>query len=132
MTQRIALVAADGRIENVIVAGEGYTPPAGLTAVPDEAGMAEPGGTWDGTTFAPLVPPPVPPEARRAIAKTAIYRRATDEELALLDATLPTLPLRDRLLWQDAEGGTVWVDEVASMFAAVVGEARAAELLAPG
>jgi hypothetical protein len=128
---RIALVAADGAVQNVIVAGEGYVPPAGLTAIPDDAGMAEPGGTWDGTAFAPPVPPDPPPPPRRYIAKTTIYRRATDEELALLDATLPALPLRTRLLWQDAEGGTVWVDEVEPLFAAVVGEARAAELLAP-
>jgi hypothetical protein len=79
------------------------------------------------TTPTPFMPPPAP---LRAIAKTQIYRRATDAELALLEATLPTLPLRERLLWQDAEGGTVLVDEVRPFFVSVVGEARADELLA--
>lgn len=79
-------------------------------------------------TPAPFVPQPPPP---RAIAKTTIYRRATDAELALLEATLAALPLRERLLWQDAEGGTVYLHEVEPVFLAAVGAPRAAELLAP-
>jgi hypothetical protein len=67
----------------------------------------------------------------RYIAKTRIYRRMTPTELATLDAALPALPLLDRLLWQDAAGGLVGVDEVLPMFAATVGAERAAELLAP-
>jgi hypothetical protein len=79
--------------------------------------------------IAALPPPePLPP---RTIGKTTIYRRATDAELALLEATLAALPLRDRLLWQDAEGGTVYVHEVEPFFVAAVGAPRAAELLAP-
>ena len=73
------------------------------------------------------IPPPAP---MRSIAKTTIYRRATDQELALLEATLPTLPLRDRMMWQDAVGGTVYVEEVMSFFVAAVGQTRANELLA--
>lgn len=72
-----------------------------------------------------------PPPPRRTIAKTTIYRRATDAELTLLEATLAGLPLRDRLLWQDAEGGTVFVDEVEPFFTAAVGAPRAAQLLEP-
>jgi len=79
-------------------------------------------------TPAAYVPPPPPP---RSIAKTTIYRRASDAELALLEATLAALPLRQRLLWQDAEGGTVYVHEVEPVFGAAVGAPRAAELLAP-
>lgn len=70
-------------------------------------------------------PPP------RWIAKTAIYRRMTDAELVLLDEALPGIPLRSRLMWQDAEGGLVSVAEVEPLFAAAVGAERAAELLAP-
>lgn len=79
-------------------------------------------------TPAPYVPPPPPP---RSIAKTTIYRRATDAELTLLEATLAALPLRQRLLWRDAESGTVYVHEVEPFFVAAVGAPRAAELLAP-
>jgi hypothetical protein len=79
-------------------------------------------------TPAPYVAPPPPP---RTIAKTAIYRRMTDAELVRFDAALAALPLRDRLLWQDAEGGTVYVHEVKPAFAAALGAERAAELLAP-
>lgn len=79
-------------------------------------------------TPAPFVPPPSAP---RLIAKTTIYRRATDAELALLEATVAALPLRDRLLWQDAEGGTVFVADVEPFFVQAVGAARAAALLAP-
>ena len=77
---------------------------------------------------APFVAPPAPP---RLIAKTTIYRRATDAELALLEATIAALPLRDRLLWQDAEGGTVYVADVEPFFVQAVGAPRAAALLAP-
>ncbi len=76
-------------------------------------------------------PPPAPPAPPRTIAKTTIYRRASDAELTLLEATLAALPLRQRLLWQDAEGGTVYVHEVEPVFVAAVGAPRAAELLAP-
>jgi hypothetical protein len=55
----------------------------------------------------------------------------TPAELATLAATLPTLPLLDRLLWQDAAGGLVAVDDVLPLFVATVGAERAAELLAP-
>lgn len=79
-------------------------------------------------TPAPFVAPSPPP---RAIAKTTIYRRATDAELALLEATVAALPLRDRLLWQDAEGGTVYVADVEPFFVQAVGAPRAAALLAP-
>ncbi len=128
MTQRIALVAANGRVRNVIVAEMGYQAPDGLAAIPDDTGAAEPGGRWAGAVFLPPEQPSPPP---RTIAKTTIYRRATDAELALLEATLAALPLRQRLLWQDAESGTVYVHEVEPVFVAAVGAPRAAELLAP-
>lgn len=82
----------------------------------------------DGHTAKPAPLPPPPP---RFIAKTTIYRRATDQELELLTATLPNLPLRQRLMWQDAAGGEVSVAEVLPFFEAAVGATRAAELLAP-
>jgi hypothetical protein len=81
------------------------------------------------TQIVPTAYIPSPPPMR-SIAKTTIYRRATDQELALLEATLPTLPLRDRMMWQDAVGGTVYAEEVMPFFVAAVGQARATELLA--
>lgn len=78
----------------------------------------------------PFAPPPEPAAPPRTIAKTTIYRRATDAELTLLEATLAALPLRQRLLWQDAEGGTVYVEDVEPFFVQAVGAARAAQLLA--
>lgn len=85
----------------------------------------------EGNTPRPAAAPPAPDPDARFLAKTAIYRRATDAELEALEATLPSLPLRERLMWQDAEGGLVRVAEVRPVFAAVLGEERAEALLAP-
>jgi hypothetical protein len=57
--------------------------------------------------------------------------RATDAELETIEATLPNVPLRQGLMRQHAEGGLVRVGDVRPLFVAVVGEDRAAELLAP-
>lgn len=67
----------------------------------------------------------------RMIAKTAIYRRATDEELAAFEAFLAVeATTRQRLMWQDAEGGLVLVADVQPIAEALFGAERAAELLA--
>lgn len=78
----------------------------------------------------PAPPPFVPPPA--TIAKTSIYRRATDAELAQFDTFLrhQATP-RQRLMWDDAAGGMVLVDDVRPLAEAIFGAARAAELLAP-
>jgi hypothetical protein len=78
---------------------------------------------------AAIVPDPPPPQPR-LIAKSLIIRRATDEELEILEATLPTVSRRDRLLWENAEGGLVRVEDVEALFIATAGAERAAELLA--
>jgi hypothetical protein len=83
MTQRIALVAADGRVVNVIVAGESYTPPADLTALRDATGQAEPGGSWDGAAFAPAPAPPASPSPSKAELLA---------QLAALQAQIAALP----------------------------------------
>jgi hypothetical protein len=76
--------------------------------------------------------PPAVPAAPALIAKTAIYRRCTDEELELLEAFLAgSATPRQRLMWRDAEGGLVLLDDVTPLFVAAVGAERAAELLAP-
>lgn len=73
-----------------------------------------------------------PPPAERLIAKTTIYRRATDAEITAFQAFLSTqATLRQRLMWQDAEGGLVRLDDVEPLAVALFGEARAAVLLAP-
>ena len=55
---KIALVS-EGVVTNIIVAGEGYTPPDGMTAVPVAAGCVV-GSAWDGETFTPPEPPEQP------------------------------------------------------------------------
>jgi hypothetical protein len=90
-----------------------------------EAWLAE--GNEPLAAIVPETPPPQP----RLIAKSVIIRRATDEELEILEATLPTVSRRDRLLWENAEGGLVRVDDVEALFIATAGAERAAELLAP-
>lgn len=114
--------------------------PAHATAeLPPTAAAGEEAHWQDGAWHLRPVPAPEPvpepdpatPPAPRHLAKTAIIRRATDAELELLTATLASLPLRERLLWQDAEGGVVIVDEVRPLFVDAVGAARADELLAP-
>ena len=72
---------------------------------------------------------PAPP---RLIAKTAIYRRATDGELAMLEGFIATqATARQRLMWQDAEGGLVYLHDVQPLAEALFGVDRAGELLAP-
>lgn len=82
---------------------------------------------FDGVPREP--PPPPPPPA--FIAKTAIYRRATDQELTTLEAVLATLPVRDQLMWRDAHEGVVAIADVTPLFVATVGAERAAVLLNP-
>ncbi len=72
---------------------------------------------------------PAPP---RLIAKTVIYRRATDGELAMLEGFIAgSATTRQRLMWQDAEGGLVYVHDVQPLAETLFGAARAGELLAP-
>lgn len=79
----------------------------------------------DEAAFAEQAPPP------RTIAKTAIYRRATDEELGIFEGFLATAATtRQRLMWQDAEGGLVLIDDVLPIAEALFGAERAADLLA--
>lgn len=73
---------------------------------------------------------PTPEATERLIAKAALYRRATDAELEALESTLSNVPLRQRLMWQDAEGGLVRASEVMPLIVAAVGVDRANELLA--
>jgi hypothetical protein len=82
----------------------------------------------EGNTPSPAPEPPAAPP--RLIAKSAIIRRATDAELETLEAVLPTVSRRDRLLWENAEGGLVRVEDVEALFVATVGAERAAVLLA--
>lgn len=72
---------------------------------------------------------PASEATERLIAKAALYRRATDAELDALEAALSKVPLRQRLMWQDAEGGLVRASEVMPLIVAAVGVERANELL---
>jgi hypothetical protein len=87
----------------------------------------------EGLDLPPEAIPPAPPAPPpREIAKTRIYRRATDAELAEFEAFLrhQATP-RQRLMWEGATGGMVVVEEVRPLAEAIFGAARAAELLAP-
>lgn len=78
-------------------------------------------------------PPPAPAPASPQIAKTAIYRRATDAEIGAFEAWLTgTATPRQRLMWQDAESGLVLVTDIMPIAAGLFGPERAAVLLAPG
>ena len=71
------------------------------------------------------------PAPSRLIAKTRIYRRATDQEMATLATALAGLSARQRLMWTDAEGGLVYVEDVQALAVQLFGAQRAAALLAP-
>lgn len=71
------------------------------------------------------------PRPSRLIAKTRIYRRATDDEIAALAAFLDSATPRQRLMWTDAEAGLVYVSDVQPVAESLFGAARAAALLAP-
>jgi hypothetical protein len=72
--KNVAIVTADGTVENVVVVDDqadpkssaAYRPPADrrVVEIPDGVGV-EPGGKWNGKTFSPrAVPAPSPDEAR--------------------------------------------------------------------
>ena len=54
---RLSLLNADGAVVNVVLAGEGYTPPDGLSI---GAPGGEIGDTWDGSAYVKPAPPPEP------------------------------------------------------------------------
>jgi hypothetical protein len=85
-----------------------------------------------GNTPQPIKEGFAPGSGETYLAKTTIYRRATDAELEALQAMLPKLSLRERLMWTDAEGGFVKVREVRPQMVAAFGEERADQLLAEG
>ena len=74
---------------------------------------------------------PAPPPPPRSIAKTTLYRRATDAEIQALVAFLQhQVTPRQRLMWEDAEGGLVLIEDVEPVAVHLFGAERAAELLA--
>jgi hypothetical protein len=82
-------------------------------------------------------PPPdaTPPADRKARTyKSEIWRRATEDEAAVIDAGLTEAPVKDRRLWDDSQVLMHEASEFATIRAVMVasfGEARADELLAP-
>lgn len=77
MSTRIALIDPSNVVINVIVGDIAtYTPPAGITMVEDDAGLAGIGGAYVGGIFSPPVVVPPPPVDLDAI------------DLAKLDAAL--------------------------------------------
>ena len=72
---RAALVRSDGSIENVILVGDGYTPPSGLTLVPDPEEQAAIGGTYADGAFS--APPAAEPEPEPMLRVVAMWRART-------------------------------------------------------
>lgn len=99
---------------------------------PDDPIFAEAAAAAEGLDLPPEAVPAPPSPVRAEIAKTAIYRRATDAEIETFLAFLTGgATARQRLMWEDAAGGVVLVDDVQPLAEALFGPARAAELLAP-
>jgi hypothetical protein len=66
--------------------------------------------------------------------KADIWRRVTDEEAEIIDATLNTLPVRKQRLYNDAQfisHSDEMFTELMAGFVAAFGEERAEEILAP-
>lgn len=107
---RFALVAANGRVDNVIVVetGGGYTPPAGLTMIPDPNDDAEVDGTWDGTAFSPPSAPVVPVVfARLTRRQLRLWLLSQGVQSAQVEAAIATIadPIQREVAmieWQDA------------------------------
>ena len=80
-------IVRDGTVENIVVADviEDISPPDGTTVVPVDTD-AEIGGTYDGTNFAPIPPPP--PEEPTAPGAQMVDEAASRGKLAMLTAAL--------------------------------------------
>jgi hypothetical protein len=106
-------------------AGHPYHVTAEDPMFPAVAAAAETAGELPPETV-PVTPPPA------YIAKTTILRRATDAEIDEFETWLiGAATARQRLMWQDAEGGLVEIAAVRPIITPMFGEARAAALLAP-
>lgn len=71
---------------------------------------------------------------KRILFKADVWRRATDEEAEIIDATLAAAPVRLRRLWADSREFDTLADDFALIRAPMVkafGDDRAAVLLAP-
>jgi hypothetical protein len=120
-------IIENGTVINIATAA-GTWPFSNQTAIDITNQSVGIGWTWDGSVFSP---PPSPPPGPRPITKLALYERATDEELVVLDAFLTTqATVRQRLRWADA----VEIDrndpEVIAVTTGLFGAGRAAEILA--
>lgn len=113
---------------------ETVDPPAYDTATQTlaEGQPAKQNGSWVQTWQVTDIPaqPPVP----QITFKTAIWRRCTEEEAAILDNALEEAPVKMRRLWDDSTQIESSAPEFAMFRAQMVaafGEARTAEILAP-
>jgi len=92
MSSRIALIDPSNVVINVIVGDIAtYTPPAGITMVEDDAGLAGIGGAYVGGIFSPPVVVPPPPVDLDAIDLAKLDAALADLDaidLAKLDAAL--------------------------------------------
>ena len=115
--------------------GGDYARNAGATGMVEAevpAGFDPARWRWVDGALVALPPPPAPPPPPRVIQKTAIIRRATDEEIAAFLAFMANMATpRQRLLWENAQGNEVLVSDVEPLCIGLFGATRAAELLAP-
>ena len=87
MSNRKALIDERGVVVNVILAGDDFKPPDGLTM--RDADRAGPGWTWDGKEFHPPEPEPDPESTERELAiQEAIKDEPADSPIRLLGEAL--------------------------------------------
>jgi hypothetical protein len=88
---RLAVVAADNTVINIVDALPGFGVPDATLVVDD--GTARIGGHWNGATFLPPpeAPPAIPAEVSRGQALIALFLHAgvTDEMIAARIAAIP-------------------------------------------
>jgi hypothetical protein len=92
---RLALIrTSDGVVENVILADETYTAPAGYELV--ETSAAGPGWSYDGQFSPPVTDPPAP--VRQFSVLDFMDRFTEAEQVAIVQASMVDAPLK---LWYD-------------------------------
>ncbi len=106
------------------------SPPEKYIECPDHV---QPGFTYDGEWHAPVAPSPAAPTSY-TLPKTEPWRRMTEQEAADVWAAMQAAPPRLRAIYDAAQylhTDDEFFPQLRAMLAAVVGDDRVGELLAP-